>query len=328
MGMPKLGSPLIVLVIAVASGSCSSPSGDTSGPPGLTPVKGAYFGTHFSASLPDRRARIRQLERDLGLPFTIDHVYYRWDDKFPAKYDRWTLSRGRMLFVNWTTHTDMGPPVKFSDITSGDLDDVIDARARNVAALDERVLIGFAHEPGALIGVGGSKSGTESEYVEAWQHVVSRFDAAGASNVSWVWTLTAFEFTSGDPVRFYPGDDVVDWVGVDGYVNIKCPWLNVPWSSWTNVFGAANDFAVSRGKPLIVAEFGLREDPDHRERKADWLRASIGEIARMKSLKAVVSFNSEADCASYLVTSPAALRAYREMSQSLRSSAGVRRGGQ
>lgn len=326
--MHRLATLGLGLVLALSSVSCGASSGDPSADNVPVPAEGAYFGTHFSAGLADRRDRIEQLEADLGRPLLIDHVYHRWDDEFPSDYDRWTMDQGRILFLNWTTRTDSGPPVKFRDIISGALDDVIDARARAIADLGRPVLLGFGHEPGALIGEGGSRSGTEEEYVEAWRHVASRFDAAGARNVSWVWTLTAFAFKNGDGEGLYPGDDVVDWVGVDGYVNVGCPWLNVPWSPWSELFAPADAFAAAHDKPLVVAEFGLGEDPGDPQRKAEWLRDAAEEIQEMESLKAVVSFNSQADCSSHIVTSEAALRGYRAMAQDPWLMAGVRREGQ
>jgi hypothetical protein len=318
-----------VVTLALACGSCSAttaaPDGGAAVP---VPAEGAYFGTHFSASLPDRRQRLEALEDQLGRGFAVDHTYYQWDDVFPTDYDRWTLRSGRIPFLNWTTRSSDGPPVKFSDIISGDLDAVIDARAREVADLGRPVFVAFAHEPGPLIGDSPSTSGTEEEYVEAWRHVVSRFDAEGADNVSWVWTLTAFAFKNGDQDTLYPGDDVVDWVGVDGYVNVRCPWLDVPWTRWAEVFTPAHDFAASRDKPLMVAEFGLREDPSDPARKAEWLSESVEDIKDMPSLKAVVSFNSQSSCSSPVVSSQQALRGYRTMGQDPWLRAGIRRGGQ
>ena len=170
-------------------------------------------------------------------------------------------------------------------------------------------MMGFDHEPGALVGTSPSDSGSQADYRAAWEHVVEVFTRAGVTNVSWVWTLTADEFANGDPQSLYPGSHIVDWVGVDGYTNITCPWLNVGWREWDTIFSAAHDFADDVSKPLVVAEFGLREDPTDPSRKGQWLTESLGSMQAMDRLKAVVSFNSEADCSSYLLSSGAAVDA-------------------
>lgn len=285
------------------------------------PAEGAYFGTYFPASVPDRKAAILGLESQIGRQLAIDHVYYRWDAPFPTSYDDWTISQGRMLFLSWTSRLSTTGAASWNDIVSGRWDRLIDQRARAIKALGVPVLLGFGHEPSDLIGAPPSRSGDIGGYRNAWRYIRARFDAARVDNVSWVWTLTAFAFESGDSLEFYPGDDVVDWVGVDGYVNIDCDWLSVPWSSWTGLFGSAEEFAEDHNKPLVVAEFGLREDPADPERKGKWLAAAAAEIAGMPHLKAVVSFNSQEECSSYIGSSREAVAGYRSLGESAALSA-------
>jgi beta-mannanase len=266
--------------------------------------------------VPDRRATIADLEEQIGRPFVLDHVYHNWNGEFPGEYDRWTIDRGRTLFLSWTTRQTGEPTAKWAAVAAGTYDELIDQRAAAVRDLGVPVLMSFDHEPGAQVGSGAADSGSPSEYRDAWRHVVERFRAAGADNVSWVWTLTAYTFRESDPSPLYPGDKVIDWVGVDGYTNIDCPWLDVPWRSWEEIFGKANDFAAAHGKPLVIAEFSAREDPADPRRKADWLRQAVAATASLSQLKALVSFNSTQDCSSVIATSPEAVGAYRDIASS------------
>jgi hypothetical protein len=309
-----------VLAVLTLTVSCeSSPDGsapleatiDASG--GVPVPDGAYFGAHVTAEGPDRRTSLLALEDAVGRRFAIEHVYYRWDSTFPSAYDRATSRQGRLLFLNWTTRLDAGGAVDWADIADGRYDALIDRRAQALSDFGAPVLLGFAHEPGALLGEGAERSGDESAYIDAWRHIVDRFAALGVDNVSWVWTLTAYAFRTGDPGSLYPGDDIVDWVGVDGYVNLACPWLDVPWSSWTETFTPAAQFAAGHHKPLVVAEFGLREDPADPQRKGQWLADAADEIRQMPQIKAVVSFDSQESCSSPVDSSPEALEGYREM---------------
>ena len=315
-GSPSTAAP------TASNGPSGSPAGPNPGSglgPALAvpvPSTGAYFGTHFSKDLPDRQATLLDLEGKMGRKFAIDHVYYRWDTTFPAEYDRWTAGQGRLLFLSWTTLRSQGPAVKWADIASGRQDQVIDARAAAIKTFGHPLLLGFAHEPGALVGSTNFSSGTPTEYVAAWKHLKQRFQDAGVHNVSWVWTLTGQTFRHGDPESFYPGDAVVDWVGVDGYANLPCPGLNAPWAPWSQVFGGAVQFAQGRAKPLIVAEFGVGEDAMDSERKARWYRDAATTIAKTPTIKAVVSFNSQASCSAYAAGTPASLAGYRDMGQS------------
>lgn len=308
---------LMVVVVACAAiyivlGRSKGPS-SLDGGPVRAPTAGAYLGTEYSAHL-DRRHLIEARERSLGRKFAIDHVYHKFDEPFPDTYDRWTVQRGHVLFLSWSCRLKQGGAVDWRDIADGKQDHVIDARARALRALHVPVLVSFCHEPGTY--VGASKSGDESDFRAAWQHIHDRFDSVGVHNVSWVWTLTAFALRSGTAPAYYPGDGQVDWVGVDGYTNIDCPWLSVPWTSWTDIFSSANSFAREHDKPLIVAEFSAREDTQDPSRKERWLKNSLKDMEGMSQLKAVVEFNSTESCSSYVVSSPRSAAGFKVLADS------------
>jgi hypothetical protein len=76
----------------------------------------------------------------------------------------------------------------------------------------------FAHERNAphyprSVGVNGN---TAEHAVAAWRHVREVFATVGA-DVVWVWSVNV----SGDDTvtydELFPGDDEVDWLGLDGY---------------------------------------------------------------------------------------------------------------
>jgi hypothetical protein len=306
---------LAVLVTAGVLGLRLLRDQDASPLPSPVPVPRdgtAYFGTEFSASLPDRAQLVEQQERRLGRRFDIEHVYHKFDEPFPSDYDRTTVAQGRTLFVTWSCSLARGGSLKWQDVASGRWDSVIDERAQDVQDLGRPILMSFCHEPGGH----PSSSGSPSDFVAAWRHVVDRFRQDGVTNVAWVWTLTAYSFRTGSAGQYFPGDGWVSWVGGGGYTNIACPWLTTGWTSWNGVFGAANTFARDHGLPLIVAEFSLREDPDQPDRKGRWLASSLSEMRAMSQLRAVVAFNSTSSCSSYVVSSPQALAGYRTLARS------------
>lgn len=99
---------------------------------------------------------------------------------------------------------------------------------------------------------------TGSAYVDFWNTLVDVFDDYGPPEdaVTWLWSANA---ESGDGVSladYYPGDDVVDWVGVDGY-----NWgASQPWSDWQSpesVFvDAFEQVRTMADRPLVVPEVG------------------------------------------------------------------------
>jgi hypothetical protein len=314
-----------LLTVALTVSACTTTSGrpaPTSSSPGpravvRAPASGAYFGAYVR---PDggRQAAVTGFERLIGRKLDIDHVYYHWDDPFPTADDRWDVHSKRILFISWQSETRGGVKIPWADIAAGRQDSVIDAHARAVKALGVPILLCFEHEPGVLIG----REGTAADYVAAWRHVVARFAKDGANNVSWVWTLTSFSFREQqngngagktNPQAVYPGDDVIDWISVDGYNYSGCPGKNVPWRSFAQVFGAWYQWAQHRGKPLMIAEFGLSEDPVVPGRKGAWFDQVATQLAQFPLIKALVYFESTPRCNNLVTSSPSALQGFRRL---------------
>jgi hypothetical protein len=281
------------------------------------PASGAYFGA-FVRPDGSRRNAVTRFERLIGRTLDIDHVYYHWDDSFPTADDRWDIQNKRIVFVSWQSETRAGVKIPWADIAAGRQDSVIDARARAVKALGVPILLCFEHEPGALVG----REGSAADYVAAWRHVVARFAQDGVTNVSWVWTMTSFSFRAHkngaavgrtSPDALYPGDDVIDWISADGYNYAGCPGKNVPWRSFAQVFGPWYQWAERRGKPLMIAEFGLSEDPAVPGRKGSWFEQAAGQLGSFPLIKALVYFESTPRCDNLVTSSPSALAGFRRL---------------
>jgi hypothetical protein len=279
------------------------------------PSSGAWFGAYVHAPR-DRRASVTDFERLIGRKLDIDHVYYQWDARFPTADDRWDIDRHRLLFISWQTQTMARRQIPWADVAAGQQDSIIDARARAIRALGVPVLISFEHEPGALVG----KVGSAADYVAAWRHVVGRFVRDGVKNVSWVWTVTSWSFrraartsqaADARAAATYPGDDVIDWIAVDGYNFAGCRGMNAPWLSFAQIFSPWYDWAARRGKPLMVAEFGLSEDPLQPGRKGAWFGQMAQQVLNFPAIKAYVYFESAPRCDNYVTSSRTSLAGFR-----------------
>jgi beta-mannanase len=139
------------------------------------------------------------------------------------------------------------------------------------------------------------------DYVAMWRHVHDLFTEEGATNVTWVWCINEMTATSTGQhppmAQIYPGDDYVDWTGMDNY-NRYAGWesfntiLTGSGTNWIlNTYQAL--LAIAPTKPIMLAEFGSKEDPVNGQRKADWLTDALtvqlpGNFPR---IKAAVYFN-------------------------------------
>jgi len=275
--------------------------------PSAKPVTGVLLGASTTPeirSLAAEKSAVQGLEQQLGRQLDIDHNFYTWDEPFPTDTERWDLQAGRIPMISWN-----GRGVTTANIAAGQYDDLIKQRARATKALGQPVLIRWFWE------MDGNKkaefAGTATDYVAAWQHIVTIFRHEGAANVRWVWCPNASAFNSGVAQTFYPGDDFVDWTCADGY-NWAPGRAGDLYRSFKDIFGGFYSWAVLQKKPIMVGEFGVQErNPGD---KAQWITDARETIKNdFPLMRAVVYFNSNKDYDWRLTTSDSALEAFKQM---------------
>ena len=134
---------------------------------------------------------------------------------------------------------DGNPGQHYEDkVAKGDFDANIEAVCDGLAQLGRPAFLRIGYE------FDGSWNGYQPEpYKAAWKRIVDRLRAHGLNNVATVWCIGA---QSPDYMKYYPGDDAVDWWGIDLFsVDQLAPR------------GFSNDFvhaAAQHGFPVIVCE--------------------------------------------------------------------------
>jgi hypothetical protein len=277
------------------------------------PVRGAYFGAWTSKTTGHT---LEQREAEIGRRYEIVHLYYGWDDVFPTGRERLWSRQGRILFFDWASRifrTDR--LVRWRRIVNGSDDRAIDAAARRIRALGSPVLMSFNEEPEAYVG----RAGTVRDFASAYRHIRSRFIAAGATNVAWVWDVSGFRgydwmYRQG----LYPGDAAVDWIAWDPYNWFRCHAK--PWRGFARTVSRFYGWLIANGygnKPFMLAEYGSSEHPADPLAKGRWFEQ---ELATLKSgffpnLKALVYFDSDTGgaCNWRIDTSRASLEGFRAL---------------
>jgi mannan endo-1,4-beta-mannosidase len=102
-------------------------------------------------------------------------------------------------------------------IAAGDYDNYLRHYADSVRSFGHPVVIGFGHEMNTSSYSWGYKRTPAATFVAAWRHIVTLFRAAGAENVTWLWTINADGPGTGPVKNWWPGASYVTWVGIDGY---------------------------------------------------------------------------------------------------------------
>lgn len=285
----------LVLFVAAASAQ----------PPGESHrvALGAYV---YSADHPGRLSRYA---RTVGREPVIVSSYKSWGlEPFPRDEMEDVWNHGAVPLVTWEPWTYTERPISLRGIAAGRYDRYVHRVGRSAAAWGRPILVRFAHEMnGDWYPWGRGRDGnTPRIYRKAWKRLVRVFRTEGASNVEWVWTPNvnngSYPFA-----QYFPGDEWVDWVGLDGF-----NWgTDGQWRSFTEIFGPSYE-ALGRlsTRPMIVAETASNESGGD---KAAWVASALRrEIPRFSRIRGVVWFSEDfEDIAARVNSSRAALHAFR-----------------
>jgi hypothetical protein len=264
---------------------------------------GAYDG-HLPASFDG----IIALEEKIGRSLPIIQLYTAWGDKpehqFPLVMTTAIWDMGSVPMITWEpwlTEFDSRrhPHLPLRDardshgmaaVAAGAYDFYIDEWAKSAARFARPVYLRFGHEMNDPYRYPwGPQNNTKEEYIAAWRRLVTRFRAAGATNVMWVWSPhIAYEYWE----LYYPGAGTVDWVAT-GVLNFGpiAQWSR--WWTFDEIFGSKYAMLAAFGKPVMVAEFGsLAVGGD----RAAWYRDALEDLpAKYPAVKSVVFFETGSD---------------------------------
>ena len=297
--------------------------------------------------LPDavyRKAEYHALKREIGRKPDFLVWYEQWSNgpfgrdqqKILRQMDAW----GLIPVMAWEPFDPKGnridqPDYQLANIVDGDFDAYIDGWADGLASYGRPIFLSFAHEMNGNwtpwgIGVNGNQLG---DFGAAWRHVHSRFSLAGADNVRWLWVPNEEYAEVPSPASaFYPGDEYVDWLGMNGFnwgaaIQWKVCDCSGIWRSYEEIFGGTYDsLRAVADKPIMILETASTEVGGD---KATWISdAFLTQLpTRFPGIRAVTWFNAYTtgyettpdgeviptnDVDWPLTSSPAALEAFRQ----------------
>ncbi len=121
------------------------------------------------------------------------------------------------------------------------------------------MILRLCHEfNGTWNGYGASKE-TAAAFVAAWHHIVNLFRTAGADNALWCWCPNIWgSAATVNPTDWYPCDDYVDLIGLDGYMTVKTTTVQQPADLFLGNYQALRELT---DKPFMLAEVGCANDP-------------------------------------------------------------------
>jgi hypothetical protein len=174
----------------------------------------SYLGVYVKGA-PGSYAPVGSFAAATGVKPNIALYYSGWYEKFQSAFAVQVSDNGGVPFIQLDPEH-----ISLAAIASGAFDTFLKTFATDVAAFGASthrgVIIGFGHEMNGTWYPWGWTHVRPSTFVRAWRHVVHVFRTQGASNVTWMWTIS--RVLNRGPVRpYWPGAAYVNWVGIDGY---------------------------------------------------------------------------------------------------------------
>jgi hypothetical protein len=203
--------------------------------------------------------------------------------KFPTEPMESIRQHGSIPVYSWSSQSIPSslnePDFQLSDVIAGNFDSYIREFAEDARDWGHPFFLRFDWEMNGnwfpwSEGVNGNQSG---EFVAAWRHVHDIFTSVGASNVTWVWcpNVDPGNKLPNSLASDYPGDEYVDWTGLDGY-----NWgpAKGGWTSFSHLYDStyhAIADSIAPSKPLLIGEMGSTEKGGS---KASWISEALAEI--------------------------------------------------
>ena len=321
---------------AAPSSTSVAPSSTSSSPAGsnctisdkLVPSCGPWWGIAPKAhtTIP-RNVGLPMLEQEGQTKYTVLHDYHENGELFPTAMEKtiaFEPGANRVLLENWKPATDM----TWAQVAAGQADSRIDAEANYIkTSFPYPFFLAVWHEPeNDVIETPGSGM-TAADYAAMFRHVVLRLRADGATQPVIVMDYMGFDgyaqlswFN-----QLWPGDDVVDWIGIDPYGSGDptgyrsgdfTRLVNRVSGSFPGYYAWAT--TVHPGKPIMLAEWGVDESTVDPQGKARYFASVSSQMRNFPWIKALVYFDFNGTEPNHVLTtspdtSAASLAAWRQL---------------
>jgi hypothetical protein len=265
---------------------------------------GAYDG-----GFPNNTTGFTTLESQLRYRFPIISFYSAWGDKpdqqFPLRMVETIDRLGSVPLITWEPWvTDFDSRARtnlpsktdreygsLAAIAKGEYDFYVSPWAEAAAQFRKPIFLRFAHEMNDPYRYpwGPQNGNRPDDFIAAWRRVHDIFQKKGATNVIWVWSphisMPWFEY-------YYPGDHVVDWVGIGilNYGNVAS------WSRWWSlhqILDKAYPTLSKFNKPMMVVELGTLANGGD---MLAWYQQAFYQLEHTYGrIRSVIFFNQRAD---------------------------------
>lgn len=258
----------------------------------------------FDMSAPQTFQRLEEKEAALNYQFSVLVRYQTMDEPMPRTHLERAAEHGRLVELTLqTTHRAQADALRSGGVPDNAtmLYQILDGRyddyfATYVAALKEfnkPVLFRLDNEMnGDWCWYSAFYTARDAAlYRAVWRYLHRYFTDQGVTNLVWVWNphdvaLPAFSWNH--HLLYYPGDDVVDVVGLTGY-NTGTYFPGEKWRTFREIYDPLYaEYSALYNKPFMITEFAANSVGGD---KPDWIRHMFQDMRRYPNIKVAVWWN-------------------------------------
>jgi beta-mannanase len=290
-------------------------------------LQGAVLGIDVPPESSDLTTAVQEIGKT---PALVDQ-FIQWQDSkdnyilFPQSWVDSIVQMGSTPMITWEPDAGAAGPssnqadFNLATILSGKYDSFVEQWSTAAANDDHTVYLRFMHEMNDSWAAWGAgvNGNTPAQYIKAYQRVWDIFHCTAvtassseaaytpsqsckvANNVQFIWCIGANILTPA-PSVYFPGDQYISWVSIDGYNRDK------PWNSFDTIFSQAyQDVTSISNHPVLIAETASVEDPSNPQNKADWITTSFLQTIPndFPKIKAINYWDDDSNGYSYAIDS-------------------------
>jgi beta-mannanase len=271
----------------------------------LVPACGVLWGAAAGGFTDAPRDQaLKDWEKLSGRTASIFHTYHKGDEIFPTKAEiamTRDAAHPRVLLLNWK----IAYGSTWAKVAKGEQDKRIDAFAERAKAYGQKFFLALNHEPENDV-VARAGSGWEAkDFAAMYRHTILRLRAKGVTKAINVVAYMGNEKWMAQSwwKDLYPGDDVVDWMGLDSYVSAEKGYYH--FGKFADLLDRAPtgggpgfyEWATTKhaSKPIMVAEWGAYHRVGKIADKAPAYDSVKAELVKRPAIKAIVYFDTKKD---------------------------------
>jgi len=206
------------------------------------------------------------------------------------------------------------PDFALENIISGMYDSYIRAFGRELATFPRKIFLRTLHEMNGnwypWCGTVNRNSG--KLFIDAWNHIRNLVNMEAPYGIEWVWSPYAHSYPAtpyNTIENYFPGDDALDWVAIDGYNwGSSREWST--WRSFEEIFSDAYKTLTSiTRRPFMIGEVACGESGGSKEL---WIREALKALkGQFSKIEILVWFDVNKECDWRIASSSASLNAFR-----------------